>query len=263
MSGRLCGRRVVVTRARAQAQALVDLLEADGAEVLVFPCIEIVDPEDFAPADEALGRLDEYDWIVFTSANTVERFAGRAAALGMDLVDAVSRARGLRVAAVGPATAAALVTRRLPPDFVPEDHVGEGVLEGLLARGVGPGTRVLLPRALEARELLPTELGARGVQVDVVPVYRTVPGAGDPVVLERLRAGEADAVTFTSSSTVRNFVRLTEGIDLAGLVVASIGPVASKSAQELGLHVDVQPSEYTVPALSEALGEHFAGGSDV
>ncbi len=122
MGGRLSGRRVVVTRARAQAQALVDLLEADGAEVLVFPCIEIVDPEDFAPADEALRRLDEYDWIVFTSANTVERFTGRAAALSMDLADAVSRASGLRVAAVGPATAAALVSRGVPPDFVPEEH---------------------------------------------------------------------------------------------------------------------------------------------
>jgi len=263
MDEHLAGKRVIVTRARAQARALADRLEADGAEVLVFPCIEIVDPEDFAPVDASLARLGDYDWAVFTSVNTVERLFARAAALGIDLKDAASRAPELRVAAVGPATAAALLGRGVTPDFVPEEHVGEGVVEGLLARGVGEGSRVLLPRALEARELLPTELGARGVQVDVVPVYRTVPGAGDPGVLERIRAGEADAVTFTSSSTVRNFVRLTEGADLSGLVVASIGPVASRTAQELGLHVDVQPSEYTVPALVQALGEHFAGGSAV
>ena len=261
MKGRLSGRRVIVTRARAQAQALVDLLEADGAEVLVFPCIEIVDPEDFAPVDAALAHLDGYDWVVFTSANTVGRLFSRAATLGIDLANAVSKATGLQVAAVGPATAAALAARGVKADFVPEEHVGEGVLEGLLSRGAGPGTSVLLPRALEARELLPTELGARGVRVDVAPVYRTVPGKGDPAVLERLRRGEADAVTFTSSSTVRNFVRLTGGVDLSGLVVASIGPLSSKTAEELGLHVDVQPSEYTVSALAAALGEHFAGAA--
>jgi len=261
MGGRLSGRRVIVTRARAQAASLVDLLEADGAEVLVFPCIEIVDPEDFAPVDEAILHLGDYDWVVFTSVNTVERFAGRFSAPCAGFSESVSRASGLKVAAVGPATAAALVGRGVTPDFIPEEHVGEGLLEGLLARGVGSGTAVLLPRALEARELLPTELSARGVRVDVVPVYRTVPGAGDPAVLERLRAREVGAVTFTSSSTVRNFVRLTRGIDLAGLVVASIGPVSSKTATDLGLHVDVQPSEYTVPALAAALGEHFGATS--
>lgn len=257
----LSGRRVVVTRARAQIRALVELLEAAGAEALVFPCIEIVDPEDFGPLDAAIEGIGSYDWVVFTSVNTAERFAARFGTLGMDLGRTASRSDWPRVAAVGPATAASLAAQGIALDFVAEEHVGEGVLKGLLAQGVGPGTKVLLPRALEARELLPTELGARGVRVDVVPVYRTVPGAGDPDVLDRLRRGDADAVMFTSSSTVRNFIRLTRGIDLSGLVVASIGPVTSKTARELGLGVAVEPSEYTVPALVAALGEHFAAAS--
>ncbi|HSQ21235.1 MAG TPA: uroporphyrinogen-III synthase [Coriobacteriia bacterium] len=250
----LAGRRVVVTRAAAQARPLVSLLEAAGAEVLVFPAIEIVDPDDFGPADDAIRRLDVYSWAVFTSANAVERFFTR-----MACVDKDARAlHGLRVAAVGPATAEALGAQGIRPDFVPDEYVGEGLLEGLCIRGVGEGTRVLIPRALEAREVLPEELVARGARVDVVPVYRTVPGAGDPEVLARLAAGEADAVTFTSSSTVREFARLTAGIDLGGVVVACIGPVTAATARELGMDVAVEPSEYTVPALVEALGTHFA-----
>lgn len=253
MVGPLHGRRVVVTRARAQAQALVDLLEDAGAEVLVFPTIEIADPESFEPVDAAIRRLDTYAWVVFTSANAVDRFFARLAAVGTD----PRAVAGLEVAAVGPATAAALERHGVEPGFVPDEHVGEGLAAGLLERGLAEGMRVLLPRALEAREVLPTELGAHGVIVDVVPVYRTVPASGDPAVLERLKAGEADAVTFTSSSTVRSFHRLTEGIDTSGLVVACIGPVTSNTARELGYDVAVEPAEYTVPALVQALIEYY------
>lgn len=248
-------RTVVVTRARTQAGALVRLLEDAGAEVLAFPTIAIADPEDFAPLDEAIRNLDVYAWLVLTSANAVERFFAR-----LWLADKDARhLAGLRVAAVGPATAGAIEARGVRPDFVPGEHVGEGVLEGLIARGVGAGSRVLLPRALEAREVLPDELRARGALVDVVPAYRTVPGDGDAAVLERMRAGDVDAVTFTSSSTVRNFVRLAEGVDLGAMVVATIGPITSATARALGMTVAVEPEEYTVPALVEALGAHFSG----
>jgi uroporphyrinogen III methyltransferase/synthase len=243
-----------VTRAATQAGALIGLLEDAGAEVLVFPTIEIVDPEDFGPVDGAIRSLDVYAWAVFTSTNAVERFFARMALQDKD----ARHLHGLRVAAVGPATAEALGRNGIRPDFVPDEYVGEGVLEGLCARGVGPGTRVLLPRALEARELLPEELGARGARVDVVPVYRTVPGEGDPVVLERLRAGEADAITFTSSSTVKHFVRLAGDVDLSDVTVACIGPVTSATARDLGMTVTVEPAEYTVPALVGAVEEHFA-----
>jgi len=253
MDARLTGKRVVVTRARAQAATLVRLLEERGAEVLALPVIEIVDPPDFGPVDEAIRSLDLYSWAVFTSSNAVDRFFARMAEADKD----ARHMHGLRIAAVGPATADALGRNGIRPDFVPDEYVGEGVLDGLCVRGVGGGSRVLLPRALEAREVLPDELRARGAQVDVVPVYRTVPGTGDPEVLARLRAGDVDAVTFTSSSTVRNFARLAEGVDLTGVAVACIGPVTAATARELGMRVDVEPAEYTVPALVEALAAHF------
>lgn len=247
--GWLAGKRVVVTRSREQAGTLVGLLEAAGAEALVFPSIELVDPPDTAPLDDAIRSLDVYAWAVFTSANTVTRFFARMALSDLD----ARHLHGLRVAAVGPATAAALQAHGIEPDFVPEKYVGEGVLEGLCVRGVGPGTRVLLPRALEAREVLPDGLRERGARVDVVPVYETVTGPGDAAVLERLRTGEVDAVTFTSPSTVKGFLRLAEGIDLDALVVAVIGPVAARAAHAAGLKVDVEPAGYTAPALVSAL----------
>lgn len=247
--GWLASKRVVVTRSREQAGALVDLLEAAGAEALVFPSIELVDPPDTGPLDVAIRDLDVYAWVVFTSANTVTRFFARMALSDRD----ARHLHGLRVAAVGPATTSALRAHGIEPDLVPDEYVGEGVLDALCVRGVGAGTRVLLPRALEAREVLPEGLRERGARVDVVPVYQTVTGPGDEAVLERLRAGEADAVTFTSPSTVRGFLRLTEGIDPSDLVVAAIGPVASRAAREEGLRVDVEPVEYTAPALVAAL----------
>jgi len=255
MSLLLEGKTVVVTRARAQAGALARLLEDAGAEVLAFPTIEIADPDSFEALDEAVRNLDVYDWLVLTSTNAVERFFARLWQADMD----ARHLAGLRMAAVGPATARAIEAHGVRADFVPEEYVGEGVLEGLLARGAGEGTRVLLPRALEAREVLPEELRAHGALVDVVPAYRTAPGAGDPAVLARLRAGDVDAVTFTSSSTVKNFVRLVGDLDLSSVIIACIGPVTAKTARELGLTVSVEPEEYTVPALVEALGSHFSG----
>jgi uroporphyrinogen III methyltransferase/synthase len=163
--------------------------------------------------------------------------------------------------AVGPATAERLVDRGLHPDLIPEDHRAEGVVDAIVDEGIGPGTTVLLPRALDAREVLPERLAEAGAKVDVVPVYRNVIGAGDAAVLERLEAGTVDAVTFTSSSTARNFVRLLEeaqALDaLKDVLVASIGPVTSETAKELGLHVGVEPGEYTVPSLVRALDKAF------
>jgi len=251
--GGLIGKHVVVTRAREQADTLVGLLEAAGAEPLVFPSIQTVDPPDVGPLDAAIKALDVYSWVVFTSMNAVERFFARMARADKD----ARHLYGVRVAAVGPATARALERHGVIADFVPATHVGEGVLEGLRERGAGEGTRVLFPRALEAREVLPEGLRKRGVRVDVVPAYQTVTGPGDPAVLERLRAGEADAVTFTSPSTVRGFLELTGGLDLTDLVVAVIGPIAAKAARSAGLRVDVEPTEYTTPALVAALEEYY------
>ncbi len=264
----LSGRTVIVTRARAQAAAFSDRLAAYGAEVLAFPTIEIVGPESWEPVDEAISDLSSYDWVVFSSVNAVEAFFGRMAERGVD-----SRAlTGCRIAAVGPATASACEDHGITADYVPDRYVAEGLIEGFLERGVGEGTRFLLPRALKAREVLPETLRERGATVDVAVVYRTVAGKGDSAVMERIAAGGVDAITFTSSSTVSNFARLAkemlgEDTDVAalmdGVTVASIGPVTSKTAREHGLSVAVEPKEHTVEGLADALAAHLANeGAD-
>ncbi len=258
-NGPLSGKTVVVTRSRAQAGELADRLEALGAKVLEFPTIQVIEPEDWGPVDAALRSAGSYDWIVFTSANAVEAVVSRLASIGLG----TGALAGTRVAAVGPATAARCAGHGIAADFIPDEHRAEGLLEGLTQRGVGPGARVLIPRALEAREVLPETLRERGATVDVVPVYRTVRGAGDPVVLERLREGSTDVVTFTSSSTVRHFVALTSALDLgvalAGVLVASIGPVTSRTARDLGLEVGAEAEDSTIDGLVRAVRKHFTG----
>jgi len=258
----LFGKTVVVTRSREQASAVTDRLVDLGAEVLEFPTIRVEEPESWEPVDEAIRRLGEYGWLVFTSVNGVDMFFDR-----LEYGDLDARAlAGAKVAAIGPATAAKCIERGVRPDYVPEEYRAEGVLEGFLERGVGEGTTVLIPRALEAREILPDTLRERGAVVDVVPVYRTVLGTGEGSVLERLADGEVDVVTFTSSSTVRNFVELTKGIDLAealsGVLVASIGPITSDTVRELGLTVGVEAGEYTIPGLVQAVVDRLCAGGD-
>ncbi len=262
MDAPLAGTSVVVTRSRAQAGALVDALSALGAEVLEFPTIARAEPESWDAADEAIRTLAAYDWVVFTSANAVETFVARMEALGVD----VSTLAACRVAAVGPATAARCSEHGIEPDYVPDDHRAEGVIDGFAERGVGAGSRVLVPRALEAREILPDTLRERGARVDVAPVYRTVRGAGEPAVLERLAEGSVDVVTFTSPSTFRNFLVLTEGVDLSRLwkraTVASIGPVTSDAIRAQGREVHIEAEEYTAARLAEAIVAHVAGESE-
>ena len=259
----LSGQRIVVTRSREQAPDLSDRLADLGAEVLEFPVIQTVEPDNWDLADTAITNLEIYDWTVFTSANAVERFFERMATHDFD----ARQLAGCRIAAVGPVTAARLAERGIHPDYVPAEYRGEGVLEGFCERGVGEGSRILIPRALEAREVLPDSLRERGAIVDVVPVYRTVPGHGDPETLARLTQGAVDVVTFTSSSTVKNFLELVEeglaqGADLPDLadlmgdvLIASIGPVTSDTARERGLEVGAQPESYTIPGLVDAIVE--------
>jgi uroporphyrinogen III methyltransferase/synthase len=258
----LFGRRIVVTRPRAQAAALADLLEDRGAEVITFPTIAIAPPADPAALDRAVGAARGYDWIVFTSANGVQAFFERFAAAERDVRELAS----VRLAAIGPETAAELGRRLLRPAVVPGDYRAEGLLDALAAEDLR-GRRILLPRAAGARAILPDELRRRGAEVDEVLAYRTVlpSGAGVAALVAALEAGEVDAVTFTSSSTVRNFVAMLGQPALArvgadgGPAVACIGPVTAETARELGLRVDVVPSAYTVPALASALADHFAG----
>ena len=255
----LAGRVVVVTRPREQAARFATLLEQAGARVMLVPTIRIVPPDSWEPLDDALAAAERYQWAVFTSANAVEMVRRRLHRAGRGS-EALARCR---IAAIGPATAEALATWGLTPEVVPEEHVAEALADRL--RGwVRAGERVLLPRAAETRDVLVTELNAMGAVVDEIAAYRTrAVGDAGPELLAALAQRRVDAVTFTSSSTVRSFAALFSPDELppmmAGVIVACIGPITAATVRELGLTVHVTPSEYTIPALARAITEHFEG----
>ncbi len=241
----LKGRRIVVTRSRRQAARLVEALEARGAEVIEFPTIEIRDPEDSGPLDRAAAEAGNYDLVIFTSANGVERFLARNP----------SAIRG-KICAIGPATASVLERAGLDPDFVPQRYIAEGVLEALKEFPLA-GKRVLIPRAAVARDLIPRELQRRGAHVDVVEAYRTVVPDGSVKAAERLLKEGADLVTFTSPSTVMNFSRLLpEG--LPGVKAATIGPITTEAAEKAGWEVATEAREYTVEGLVKAIVSFYS-----
>jgi uroporphyrinogen III methyltransferase/synthase len=238
----LLGRRVVVTRPRDQAAALSARLRARGAEPVEAPVIEIGDPADGGAAlSAAVERLATYDWVVVTSANGARRLLAAmhdARALG-----------GVRVAAIGSATAAALKEGNIVADLVPEAFVAESLLAALPDPPPGGG-RVLLARAAVARDVLPAGLSERGWSVDVVEAYRTVECRLDDALRDEVRT--ADVVTFTSSSTVERLVAEV-GLDAMPPLVASIGPVTTATAERLGLQVSVEAREHTIAGLVDAL----------
>lgn len=253
----LFGRRVVVTRPRGQVHVFAALLEDAGAEVVSLPTIAPEPPASFAAFDAALADLGRYAWLVLTSPHGVEVFFERLRTLGRD----VRELAGVSIATIGPATAAGVAARGLNVALTPGEYRAEAVVDGLVAAGVA-GKRVLLARAAGARTVLPERLRAAGAVVDDVPTYRTVSppeAAAAPALFAGTR--RPDLVTFTSSSTVTNFAALFPGRDpaavLAGVAVACIGPVTAATARDLGLTVDVEPAEYTVPAFAAAIVEHF------
>ncbi len=262
----LFGRRIVVTRARAQAAGLADALEAHGAEVILFPTIALAPPDDAAPLARAVAAAAGYDWMFFTSVNGVRAFFTAFAAAGRD----IRTLHRVRLGAIGPETAAELERRLLRPELVPEEFRAEGLVQALDGHPLA-GACVLLPRAAGARAVLPDALRARGATVDEVIAYRAVEPAGADVegLAAALAAGDVDAITFTSSSTVRHFVSMLGPARIAKLaqrakpLVACIGPVTADTAAELGLRVGVVPPSYTTLALADALVEHFCkGGAD-
>ena len=251
----LAGARIVVTRARAQAGELTAALEALGAAVVELPTIRIVPPADPEPLRRAAAEAASFDWIVFTSVNAVERFAATLRATGGD----ERRLRGVRVCAVGPATAAALTGRGVRADAVPEEFVSDAAPAAMSAVDELRGRRILLPRARAARAALPEALRAAGARVVEVEAYATeVDGRGAEAVRERLAAGEVDVVTFTAGSTVRAFAELV-GTGLGRARVASIGPVTSAVAREVGMRVDAEAAEHTVGGLVQVVRELYEG----
>ncbi len=259
----LFGRRVVVTRARAQAGELSRELEALGAEVFEFPTIEIKPPEDFGPLDGAIRSLDSFDWIVFTSVNGVEAFVARLKHHGLDL-RAVPR--GAKVAAIGPATAKKIQEAGLRVDITPEEYTAEALVGALMSDSL-EGKKVLIPRAKVAREILPEKLREAGAEAVVPPAYESVPSLeGKERLKELLESGQIDCVTFTASSTVENFVRAFGGEAgwlLSKSKVACIGPITADTARGHGLRVDAEATEYTIPGLVSAVEDLLGTGGIV
>ena len=252
------GRTIVVTRARAQAQRFVELLEAAGARVLQAPTIVIEPPASWEPLDTALAGLESFTWVIFTSVNGVAMVDRRLTARGLPWA-AIARKR---VAAIGPATADALAEHGVRPEVVPAEYRAEALVERLRTV-VGPADRILLPRAKETRDVLVVELRRLGVAVTEVPAYQTRRiDDGVVRVREALASGAVDAVTFTSSSTARNFAEQFSEDERSSwqgkIAVASIGPITAATAAEYGLPTAVMPSEYTIPALARALADYFS-----
>ena len=238
----LFGQRIVVTRAREQAGDLAAKLRALGAEALEFPVIAIRPAPDYSALDAAIARLEEYEWLIFTSVNGVRFFLDR-----LDLSDVDLRSLGARICAIGPATRAAVEALHLKVDVMPDEYVAESLVREFSEVDLR-GARVLIPRAAVARDLLPEQLRARGARVDVVEAYRTeVPQDCEPL------RGRIDWVTFTSSSTVKNFLAIVGRDVLASARTASIGPVTSATMRQHGVEPTVEASPYTVDGLLAAI----------
>jgi uroporphyrinogen-III synthase len=253
----LSGVRVLVGRARRQASSLSSGLRDLGAEVLEIPFIEIRKPRSYKALDRALRSLSEYDWLILTSVNGVEAVWERLKSLRLS----AKNLRRLKIAAIGPATRQAIEQHGVKVNIVPREYVAESVVASL--RRKVKGKRVLLARAKVARDVIPRELRKLGAQVNVVEAYETVVPESSRLrlraVLKSPKEGP-DVITFTSSSTVRNFVALLGKGRGRGrpphtkrVRLASIGPVTSSTLRELGLSVDIEAREYTIPGLIEAI----------
>ena len=256
----LQGRRIVVTRAREQASGLVKRLRDLGAEPLECPAISIAPLHDFGQLDAAIASLESYDWVIFTSANGVRAFVSRLRAIGREVSDLCAR----KIGAIGPATGAEIHALGCNPAFMPDTYVAEAIVEQI--EDV-EGCRILLPRADIARKALAIGLRDRGAYVDEVAAYRTVHSDEAISLAGMLATSSVDAVTFTSSSTVRYMI---EGIVAAGYdkaqaiemlnqaAVVCIGPITTATATECGLRVSAEAGEYTTNGLVEALVILFA-----
>jgi uroporphyrinogen III methyltransferase/synthase len=254
----LRGKRILVTRSRQQASRFAALLRAYGAEPIEVPTIQIVPPSSWEPLDRAMADIQAYDWLLFTSVNGVRAFVERCALQGRALAELDRH----RICAIGPATAQELQTHGIHVDVVPNEYRAESVVESLCTLPI-EGSRILLPRAAVARDVLPRALTALGARVDVVEAYRTaIPIDGLPLEVGRLlAAGGVDVVTFTSSSTVTNFAHLVGKTDLSPLlrdvVVACIGPITADTARAYGMTPAVVAHEYTIPGLVQAMVDFF------
>jgi uroporphyrinogen III methyltransferase/synthase len=253
----LFGKRILITRPKEQAEPLRAQLAELGAEVILFPTVEIREPASWQPLNEAIQNINRYQWLIFTSVNGVENFFARFQKVRKDIRDL----GGIKIAAIGPATEKAIRRFVLGVEIIPDEFKAENLVESLKGK-VMKGSRVLIPRAKIAREVLPEELRKQGAQVDVVEAYETViPKTNRSRLEQTLEERPLDMVVFTSSSTVSNLAEIVAPATLRQVLektaVAAIGPITAQAVEKFGLKVSVQPGHYTVPALVEAIAEHF------
>ena len=252
----LSGKRIAITRTREQAGVLREQLTALGAQVIEIATIEIRDPASWEPLDSAIRRLEEFDYLLVTSANGARNFLRRLEACGRQVRDL----KGLIIGAIGPATAAELAKSGVKVDVTPRQYVAEGLLEALGHRDLH-GKAFLIPRAKVARDVVPRLLREKGGRVEVVEAYETVVPQLPIGELQRLLTPSPDVITFTSSSTATNFARLAGENNVSELLhriaVASIGPITSETIRKLGLTVTIEAKESTMPGLVRAIEGHF------
>ncbi|HPC08832.1 MAG TPA: uroporphyrinogen-III C-methyltransferase [Smithella sp.] len=251
----LFGKGVVITRPEKQADDLAQLLIKEGATPIHFPTIKIVPPLSWRELDKAIKKLDDYDWLIFTSANGVAYFFERLSAKGKDIRDL----KGIKICCIGPATARQVQDKGIRVDLIPGEFISEGILKSF-ARKKLKGKKILLARAAEARDVLPEGLKKLGARVDVATAYVTVTSGRKKNELEDLfNENQVDVITFTSSSTVNNFRKIMgSGFRLPeGVKIASIGPVTAATARKAGFPVDIHQEEYTMEGLVNALNAYF------
>ena len=255
----LFGKKIIVTRAREQASGFLKELALLGADCIEFPTIEVTPPIDWEPLDSAIKNLDDYHWLVFTSVNGVRFFLKRLHENQRDIRDL----KGLKIATIGPKTAEALSELGIRPDLIPDEYRAEAVIASFRDRDV-KGSRILLPRAEKAREILPEELRKMGAHVDVVHAYKTIkPEYNREDIIKMFQEGTVHMVTFTSSSTVENFVEMFDSARaelrdcMKSVAIACIGPITADTARENQMEVTVVPPNYTIEALTKAIVEYF------
>jgi len=251
----LFGKGVVITRPEKQADDLAQLLTREGAHPLSFPTIKIVPPPNWRDLDAAIKNLEDYDWLIFTSANGVAFFFERLFAKNKDIRDL----KGIKICCIGPATAQQVQSKGIMVDLVPKKFISEGILESFSGIDLR-GKKILIARAAKARDVLPAGLKKSGAKVDVVTAYETVNSGKKKNELETLfKENQVDVITFTSSSTVNNFVKIMgRKFSLPkDIKIACIGPVTVAAAKKAGLPVDIHQEEYTMKGLVGALIDYF------
>lgn len=251
----LNGKRIVITRPKEQSNLFIEKLENAGAIPIVLPTINIVSTEDFSSLDQNIEDISNFNWIIFTSSNSVRFFTERFFSLGKTIDDL----KETKIASIGSSTSSFLNKKGFKVDFQPSDYVSEGFVKEFLSRDVS-GLKILIPRALEAREVIPERLRQAGADVIIVAVYKTVLSELNADNITRLiKDKDVDLITFTSGSTFSGFHKIIKGqkLDLRQIRIASIGPVTSQKIIEQGFKVDIEAKKHTIGGLVKAIIEYY------